>query len=224
MKYIHCSFDVVNEFIPRVPTTRCKIEDKTTPRICVAPDIRHCLAAMPSAGRIIEWTRAAGLPVILHAYYLTSDKVFTDTKDKVADAEFTHEMWLLEKPTSVRRVDYEITSCSIQNGKDILGDPIKRIVNAEIRRVSFTDSLTELFCFSSADPHELKFTYGKIAANMDFNTAKRIKTEREQYKKHKAFDGLQRRIEAYRCEVVGKKYISTRKQMLGLFGMQRNCV
>jgi len=117
MKYIHCSFDIVDEFIPRVPTTRCKIEDKTTPRICVAPDIRHCLAAMPSAGRIIEWTRAAGLSVILHVYYLTADKVLTDVKDKVADAEFTREMWLLEKPASVRRVDYEIVSL---DEKDIL--------------------------------------------------------------------------------------------------------
>ena len=202
MKYIHCSFDIVDEFIPRVPTTRCKIEDKTTPRICVAPDIRHCLAAMPSAGRIIEWTRAAGLSVILHVYYLTADKVLTDVKDKVADAEFTREMWLLEKPASVRRVDYEIVSCSIQDGKDILGDPIKRILNAEIRRVPYADNLKELFCFSSADPYQFKIPYGAIAANMDFETAKRVKTEREQYKKHKAFDGLQRRIEAYRREKV----------------------
>jgi len=205
MKYIHCSFDVVNEFVPRVPTTRCKIEDKTTPRICVAPDIRHCLAAMPSAGRIIEWTRATGMPVILHAYYLTADKVLTDTRDKVADAEFTHEMWILEKPTSVRRVDYEITSYSIQDGRDMLGDPIKQIVNVEIRRVPFTDNLKELFCFSPNNPHELKITYGVIAANMDFDTAKRIKTEREQYKKHNTFDRLQRRIEAYRCERVKER-------------------
>ena len=206
MKYIHCSFDIVNKFTLRIPTTRCKIEDDFTPRICVAPDIRSCLAAMPDAGKIIEWTRAAGLPVILHAYYLTADKVLEDTTDLVGDAKLTHEMWLLEEPKTIRRVDYEITACTIQDGKDALGDDIKRILFVEIKRVPFTDNLKELFCFSTLNPYDFDIPFGKIAANMSIEEAKKLRSEREKYKKHKAFEGLQRRVAAYRKRSANNVY------------------
>lgn len=44
---IHISFDIVNEFIPRVPRQRCLGEDETVPRICVTEDILNAVNAVP---------------------------------------------------------------------------------------------------------------------------------------------------------------------------------
>lgn len=195
MRYVHCSFDIVDEFVPRIPKTRCKIEDDTIPRICVAPDIRHCLFAMPGAGRIIEFAKAVGMPIVIHAYYLTADKVLEDVSDKVADAEFTKEMWLLSEPTRVYRVDYEITSCLVRDGKDISGDDVKQVLCVEIKRVPFTDNLKELFCFADV---ECDIPFSKIAGSMDLDMARQIGKKRDEYIKHKRFVDMQRRIRAYR--------------------------
>ena len=54
MKGIHVSFDIVDEFTPRVPRQRCPGEDETVPRICVAEDILNAVNAVPQAGLVME--------------------------------------------------------------------------------------------------------------------------------------------------------------------------
>ena len=51
---IHISFDIVDEFTPRVPRQRCPGEDETVPRICVAEDILNAVNAVPQAGLVME--------------------------------------------------------------------------------------------------------------------------------------------------------------------------
>ena len=46
---IHISFDIVDEFTPRVPRQRCPGEDETVPRICVAEDILIAVNSVPHA-------------------------------------------------------------------------------------------------------------------------------------------------------------------------------
>lgn len=50
---IHISFDIVDEFTPRVPRQRCPGEDETVPRICVAEDILNAVNAVPQAGLVM---------------------------------------------------------------------------------------------------------------------------------------------------------------------------
>ena len=49
---VHCSFDLVDHFEPRVPKNRIegkKSEDGTIARICVASDIRNAINAIDAA-------------------------------------------------------------------------------------------------------------------------------------------------------------------------------
>ena len=78
MKGIHVSFDIVDEFIPRVPRQRCPGEDETVPRICVAEDILNAVNAVPQAGLVMENMKSLGLPVVIHAYYLTGEGMGKD--------------------------------------------------------------------------------------------------------------------------------------------------
>lgn len=73
--YVHLSFDLVEEFVPRIPKSRLEKEDAVTPRICVAKYISQALSALPAAGKTIEAMLEIGMPVIIHAYYLQSDAV-----------------------------------------------------------------------------------------------------------------------------------------------------
>lgn len=149
MKLIHCSFDIVDEFVPRVPDSRAvyddkEYEDSTTPRICTAPSILHCLRAMPRAGGVIRWMHAVGMKPVIHAYYLQANSVKVCTSDEVPDADTTHAVWVLEKPEKVTRRDYEIVSCSMHDGKDMLGRSFVRIDGIKLKRVPETDNLKDL--------------------------------------------------------------------------------
>lgn len=99
MKGIHVSFDIVDEFIPRVPRQRCPGEDETVPRICVAEDILNAVNAVPQAGLVMENMRSLGLPVVIHAYYLTGEGMGKEeVQNYVPDAKLTGEFWLTENP------------------------------------------------------------------------------------------------------------------------------
>lgn len=106
---IHVSFDIVDEFVPRVPDSRNSHEDNTIPRICVSDSVLQALWAIPLSGNIMEGMRELGLPVVVHAYYL-SGKTFCPTIEQVPDREMTGERWLLERPEKVFRRDYKIES------------------------------------------------------------------------------------------------------------------
>ena len=149
MKLIHCSFDLVEQFVPRVPKSRAvyagkEYEDFITPRICTAPTILCCLRAMPRAGEVIRWMKAVGMKPVIHAYYLQSDSVKNCTSSDVPDADTTHEIWVLEKPNNVIIRDYEIVSCNLRDDKDMLGRSFVWIENLTLKRVPDTDNLKEL--------------------------------------------------------------------------------
>ena len=205
-KLIHCSFDLVDNFIPRVPDSRVKwqgkeYEDSKTPRICVAPTVLQCLKAMPKAGEIIRWMRAVGLKPIVHAYYLESDNVQVCTMDDVPDADITGEMWILDKPNDWHRIDYEIVSCAMEDGKDMFGRSVVAIHGVEIARTAYTDNLKDLI-------QGLGLEYGDFMKRfpflhfrelaMNITCTDELREKRKKNLKHKAFDSLQRRVANYR--------------------------
>ena len=64
---VHVSFDLVDEFIPRVPKQRCEGENNTIKRICVAPSIIEALNAIPQAGFVVRNMKSLGLPCLIGA-------------------------------------------------------------------------------------------------------------------------------------------------------------
>lgn len=149
MKLIHCSFDLVEKFIPRVPGSKAvydgkEYEDSTTPRICTAPSVLYCLRAIPKAGDVLRWMMEVGMKPVIHAYYLQSGNIKACTSDDVPDVDTTHEIWVLEKPEKVIRRDYEIISCSMHDGKDMLGQNYVWIDSLTLKRVPDTDNLKDL--------------------------------------------------------------------------------
>lgn len=124
--YVHLSFDLVEEFVPRIPKSRLEKEDAVTPRICVAKYISQALSALPVAGKTIEAMLEIGMPVIIHAYYLQSDAVIQteDLLEAVPDARYTGEMWITERPKKIWRVDYELCDIFLYHTKDMYGEEI----------------------------------------------------------------------------------------------------
>lgn len=141
-KMIHVSFDLVDKFKPRVPQQRCPGEDETIPRICAAPNILSALQAIPQAGEVIWTMYRCGLPIIIHAYYFKSEYALypEQIKDKVGDAEATGEMWLLEGPASVYRVDWEITDFIAPMRTDRNGTKARFVVCVTNERRKYQDN------------------------------------------------------------------------------------
>ena len=204
-KLIHCSFDLVDSFELRVPDSRVKwqgkeYEDSKTPRICVAPTVLQCLKGMPKAGEIIRWMRAVGLTPIVHAYYLKSDNVHICTAEDVPDVDITGEMWILDKPTDWHRIDYEIVSCVMDDGKDMFGRSVVAIHGVEIVRTVYTDNLQDLI-------QGLGLEYGDFMRRfpflnfrdfaMNITCTEELREKRKKNLRHKAFDSLRKRIEDY---------------------------
>lgn len=112
---IHISFDIVDEFTPRVPRQRCPGEDETVPRICVAEDILNAVNAVPQAGLVMENMKSLGLPVVIHAYYLTGEGMGKEkVQNYVPDAKLTGEFWLTEKPRGSTACG--LRDCGFYNG------------------------------------------------------------------------------------------------------------
>ena len=145
-KLIHASFDVIDDFIPRIPKSTSCGEDETIPRICVAPSIYDCLRAMPHAAETIKGMQICGLPVILHAYYLKSGHIkdTDEIKTYVPDAEFNNEKWIIERPEKVFRMDYELTNVYFKDGKDPNGKDICYPVCYDINRAKHQDNWVNL--------------------------------------------------------------------------------
>ena len=145
-KYIHVSFDVVEEFIPRVPKSRLENEDSEIQRICVTDNIDHCLHAMVAAGRTLELMQQVNVPCIIHAYYLDCEDIWETKRVSkyVPDAKENHESWLLSKSTRIYRVDYEIQDIMIHHCADD-SDPRNAILASyQLKRTHFQDNSTLL--------------------------------------------------------------------------------
>lgn len=173
---IHVSFDLVDEFIPRVPKHRCEGENNTIKRICVAPSIIEALNAIPQAGLVVRNMKSLGLPVIIHCYYLKADKVMSndEVQKYVPDAEFTREMWILEKPKAVNRIDYEITDCIVKQGVDVFGNEQFEVRLPEIERIKHQSNIDNFFKVFCHNPNERKMrgifekqSYRKVLATFD---------------------------------------------------------
>lgn len=94
--------------IPQIPLTAAEHEDKTIPRVCVAPTLKNCITAISVMGRFRRCLAANtdaksyethGLevyPVIVQ--YISAREAVDPPKGAVPDLRYTHEKWLM-KPT-----------------------------------------------------------------------------------------------------------------------------
>ena len=140
-KLIHVSFDLVKEFIPRVPKQRCPEEDGTIPRICVSPSLEKCLQAVPQAGEVLHQMKELGLPLIIHGYYMECKHPLYDVSKYVGDAEATGEMWILDKPDKIRRIDYEVIFDDFLWYTDAYGAKQRFPVGMKFKRVKYQDNM-----------------------------------------------------------------------------------
>lgn len=103
MPLIHCSFETVEDFYPRIPLQRCPGEDDSIPRICVADSVNNALNAMPQAAEVLDTMERIRVPLILHVYYLESSNVMNSVmvQKYVPDALATHEKRILSRPDSI---------------------------------------------------------------------------------------------------------------------------
>ena len=201
-KLIHCSFDEVYSFEPRVPKSRSEYEDDQIKRICVSPTIRQCIDAIPRAGNIMRFMREVGMPVVIHAYYLEADKVEYDTTEYVPDADVTGEMWILEKPTDWKRIDYELTSFALKDGKDRNGSDITWVYGVWPVRHKYTDNLRELIegigenydRFRSECPD---ISFRLLAGNATPEMIQDFKERREKVTKKRLFGKPQKTVKIY---------------------------
>lgn len=145
---VHCSFDLVDHFEPRVPKNRIegkKSEDGTIARICVASDIRNAINAIPGGGQTVQLMQQMGMPMIIHAYYLYSDEFIKPSEEQLPDVELTGERWLLKVPDKVYRRDYEITDAFFWKIKDRNGKEGIHMVGCNLKQVKFQDNIDN-FC------------------------------------------------------------------------------
>lgn len=158
MQAVHVSFDQIEKFIPRVPGSRCPNEDNTIPRICVAPDIRSALNAIPQCGQVLEYMRKLGLPVIIHAYYLYGGKRIDNkgVQKYVPDAAITKEFWLVTPPEGVRRVDYVVNDFSTLKDKDPFGHEIWHIFGVRLKRCRFQSNINNLVSNFSCNERKVR--------------------------------------------------------------------
>ena len=115
-KIIHCSFDPVKEFIPRIPAQRCEGEDDTIRRICGAPTIYQALAAIPCFAIVLKNMQKLNLPIIVHVYELESRFCICNNMVQrfVPDAKATGECWFIERPEKVKHKAIELTDIDFE--------------------------------------------------------------------------------------------------------------
>lgn len=141
-RLVHVSFDCVERFVPRIPKTAAEGEDTTIPRICVTDSITHGLQAMAWAGKTLTVMQKLGLPLIVHAYYMSDDHVLAPdiVQQFVPDAKANHEHWLTECPKIIRRVDYELVRPKIFVPENKIDWEDYRVERTSLRRLHFTDN------------------------------------------------------------------------------------
>lgn len=179
-KMIHVSFDLVDKFVPRIPKNRCIGEDATIPRICAGQTIRGCLSSMPKAGDTMHRMRQMGLPVIIHAYYMRCKHAVFDIKDYVPDATTTGEIWLLESPSEVHRVDYEVRFERCMWYTDPYGHQQRYPVGVRLRRTKYQDNIENFadnYCQTETARKEMieylrKITFRTFISNEEYEKFK----------------------------------------------------
>ncbi|WP_373124781.1 hypothetical protein [Blautia producta] len=122
-EFVHCSFEPVNKFWPRIPEQRCPEENDTIPRICAAKTICGALRAIPQAGEVINRMQELEVPIYIHAYFFECSDIMEteDVERYVPDAADTGEVWLLKVPDSIRHELLSLNEVSIFDTDDIFG-------------------------------------------------------------------------------------------------------
>lgn len=155
-RFVHVSFDLVDQFIPRVPEQRVEgkfNEEAKTKRICVSGDIHKAVKGIPQFAQVLRYMDKLGLPLLIHAYYLESGNVYKPSVYEVLDVGFTDEFWILERPAKVLRKDYLITNYDTIQETDPNGFHAEFINHICFRPVPFQDNyknLCELFHVDSS--------------------------------------------------------------------------
>lgn len=144
--YVHCSFDLVESFKPRVPKTRVigkfVSEEAETPRICTADTIQHALLGIPRCADVMQNIQKFDMRIYIHVYYLTSEDIKFPTEEEVPDVKETHEVWILSEPQKIIWQDYEITDFKTSYHKDLNGIKHQILVGCKIKRVSNIDNIS----------------------------------------------------------------------------------
>lgn len=171
MNLVHVSFEIIDEFIPRIPKDRADGEDNTIPRICVTTDIVRAINALPNGSLVLHKMRVLKLPTIIHVYYLKADKVMSNEEvaKHVPDALSSGEMWILEKPKSVYRVDYEITDMIQSEIKDCNSKDIYATWSISKKRCKYQSNIDN-FCKVFGEDFRGLFatiSYRRILTNLD---------------------------------------------------------
>lgn len=149
MRLFHVSFDIVENFTPRIPPdwARMEGENATIPRICVAKNIADCLNGMPLAGETVKKMEALGIPVIIHVYEFEAERPYVMSNKEVSvyvpDAELTGEMWILSHGKLVGRTDYELTNIEYKETRLFLADRCF-ITKFDAKKVRFSDNVRNL--------------------------------------------------------------------------------
>ena len=168
-KYVHVSFDVVEEFLPRVPKQRTEGEDDKISRICVSDSVLHSLNAMVDAGKVLMLMQRLNLPLIIHVYYMDSNDAWdTDVVSKyVPDAKEHNEKWLLSAPKGVHRIDYLIEDPYMA----YVGEKHVAILGVSLKRIQFADNIANLANKFGANTQKLRdlvkdFGYAEMLCNI----------------------------------------------------------
>lgn len=166
---VHVSFDLVKEFIPRVPSFRIEgylEEDSVTERICASSTILGALRGIPNGGEVLYQMKRLGLPILIHAYYLDGEYI-VPTEHQVPDRHITDEVWFLKTPDKIRRIDYLVSDLKLLpiNG---IERTIQFVVDVSVKRCHYGDNkknLCDLFQRSMPKVIE-KFSFREIMLNI----------------------------------------------------------
>ena len=159
IKGVHVSFDIVDQFVPRIPKQRCPEEDATISRICVAENLTMAINSLPQAGEAVCAMKNLKLPIIIHAYYIKGEGMNNEEVRKyVPDAEFSGEYWITSVPSSVRRIDYEITEFEDKTIQDRFGHDRIVLWGIQTKRCKFQDNVAIFLekCEKNSERNELR--------------------------------------------------------------------
>ena len=132
---VHVSFDVVDEFCPRVPRNRLSEENNDINRICVTDSIHRSIENVPGCYKILYNMNELNLPLIIHGYYMNSQNIVYPNQEYVPDLNITKEAWVMSKPDKVRRIDYEIV-----DPKFVFQDNMVLLKDYRLKRIKFQDN------------------------------------------------------------------------------------
>lgn len=166
---VHVSFDTVETFVPRIPSFRIEgelEEDSTTERICASSTILGALRGIPHGGDVLFQMKRLGLPIIIHAYYLEGEYI-VPTEQQVPDRCVTDEVWFLQAPEKVRRVDYRIREFELLP-VEAVEHSFQFVLNASLKRCPYGDNKKNLCALLQRDMPKIidDFSFREIMLNI----------------------------------------------------------